>query len=63
MLDACDFGNSVTTSPQYNRKELTLHENQKKFTEGKSFSCKAVVELESLDAILFRKRLPVKQKE
>ena len=58
-----NFGSSVTTSPQYNRRELTLREKQKKFTEGKSFSCKAVVEFEPLDAILSRKRLPIKQKE
>ena len=58
-----NYGSSVTTSLQYNRKELTLREKQKKFTEGKSFSCKAVVEFEPLDAILSRKRLPIKQKE
>ena len=62
MLDGI-LGGSVTTSPQYNRKELTLRKEQKTFTEGKSFSCKAVVEFEPLDAILSRKRLPIKQKE
>ena len=57
-----ESGNSVTTSAAYNRKELELHEKQRQFTEGKSFTCKAVVELEPLEAILSTKKFSKSEK-